>query len=395
MIRPSNGCPSGTGGDAALTMPLLPGLNLITSSDSALAQQHKRPTQECAEILASLSIRVDGSKAAETALPGGSADGPSEMRRGSLPSISEMDATIASWRASDVHQPQRRGSHESDASWLSTPALSPGASSDHPTPPETPRTPPSAHSSFTFPSPRYQEPDFFPFHIQRRSSSAADYHQEQEFLGHLNEKTFDNCGSRQIVSPRPLRPAGSDMLPAVTQHVRRRRRQTKALGKPHFNKKYDAISTDLILYLAVDMELPWESIKGIYRNIYKELTGVEDTVEKSRETQGLQGVFYRLNNFVPAVDADGRLKFKNGKEYTVSLKQREQLNSKLGLIDRYPERVYHMRHKYTYIQPADMARAAALTEMRDAQRIANGLPVWKPNNEKERVLHTYRTHKSH
>ncbi|KAJ9129968.1 hypothetical protein NKR23_g12401 [Pleurostoma richardsiae] len=171
--------------------------------------------------------------------------------------------------------------------------------------------------------------------------------------------------------------------------------QRKAVGKPHFNKKYDAISTDLILYLVVDMGLRWESVKGIYRNIYKELTGVEDAVEKSRETQGLQGVFYRLNNFVPAVDADGRLKFKNGKEYTIPLKQREQFYSKLGLIDRYPERVYRMRHKYTYIQSSDIARAAALTGIRDAQRIANGLPVWKPNNEKERVLHTYRSHKSH
>ncbi|EOO04066.1 hypothetical protein UCRPA7_344 [Phaeoacremonium minimum UCRPA7] len=147
---------------------------------------------------------------------------------------------------------------------------------------------------------------------------------------------------------------------------------------------------NFMLYQLIDIGKDWLEVVETYHSHASKLIKDQKKaeIESKRRIQGLQGCYYRLNNFVPALDKDGNLLFNDdGKEYTILLQVRQQKDELLGLIDRYPERVCY--ENYSWVSPEHMKRAEELTARRNQQRLARGLPPWSPKHQETRVVHTH------
>ena len=311
-----------------------------------------------------------------------------------------MDATVASWRARDDRRPSdassitRRSSYQSDATWsdiVATPSLSsPGMSSAHLSPLMSPRTPRESRS------PSYQTTPNQSFDSSLSSSEYSYYFPCQQ-----------SQNAARLSRPSQPRIQGSHIGP-VSEGIKKRRPPKKTDNEPHFNQKYMIECRNFILYHLIDLGKDWEEVVEAYRNRAHEL--VKDPkkaeIESKRRIQGLQGCYYRLNNFVPALDKDGALLFNDGgKEYTILLQVRQQKDELLGLIDRYPERVCY--ENYSWVSPEHMKKAEELSKShcrtfnrqlkltslpatrRNQQRLARGLPPWTPKHQETRVVHTH------
>lgn len=270
-----------------------------------------------------------------------------------IPSLSELDATVASWPA-----PERRGSCDSDAGSIFSdlPCLSPSAVSR-----SAPPTPLDCH--FTL-STRERNPVeaheaaqiqdlgiHLEYTLSPRYPGRHDY--QPRSIG------FNDLSRHRLSRPRtPDRDTRRGPLSPVRSAVEKQSSRTKI---PHCNKKYHWVDLDFITYAREDLARSWDEVTEMFRRNAARLAQIrgeaEDTIE--RTASGLQAVFYRENLVIPAIDDDGSLLFnERGEEYTMELKVREQRAKHLGLIDRHAERVVFMN--YWFVRPEDMERAKEL-----------------------------------
>lgn len=373
----------------------MPGLNILQNGPV----KHSPTEESAAEVLANLSVQsvmpqtkvvpeltVDG-KHISCHLPGKSSmlmlltvpRSLPYLQQWTIPSLKDLDATVASWRARDDRRPSnassitRRSSYQSDANWsevVATPSLSsPGLSSAHLSPLMSPRTPRESRS------PSFQASPNQSFDSSLSSSEYSYYPQPQH----------------TVKLPRLCQPRihGSHIGP-VSDGIKKRRAPKKTENEPHFNQKYMIECRNFMLYQLIDIGKDWLEVVETYHSHASKLIKDQKKaeIESKRRIQGLQGCYYRLNNFVPALDKDGNLLFNDdGKEYTILLQVRQQKDELLGLIDRYPERVCY--ENYSWVSPEHMKRAEELTARRNQQRLARGLPPWSPKHQETRVVHTH------
>ena len=273
------------------------------------------------------------------------------IQQWAIPTLKEMDATVAS-RARDALRPSnasldtRRSRYQSDATWaeiVATPSLSsPGLSSACLSPLISPMTPrESRRTSF-----------------QTTNQSSDRSMSSSKYSYHSTCPSLNNVRSPRLDQPRI---EGSHIGP-VSKGIKRRPPKNTD-NEPHFNQKYMIECRNFILYHLIDLGKDWKEVVETYRNRAADL--VKDPkkaeIESKRKIQGLQGCYYRLNNFVPALDKDGGLLFNDDdKEYTIQLQIRQQKDELLGLIDRYPERVCY--ENYSWVSPEHKKTAEELSK---------------------------------
>ncbi|KID81826.1 hypothetical protein MGU_10829 [Metarhizium guizhouense ARSEF 977] len=115
----------------------------------------------------------------------------------------------------------------------------------------------------------------------------------------------------------------------------------------HINQKYTTEEGDFILYSFHDKKLKWQRIKQDFDAMFGRTP--------ERTIQGLQRIYYRMNQRLPLWDQDGWLIFGNDddiKPKCVSIKcrQRDSQDNPMeppGLAQRYPERAIH----YSWVDP--------------------------------------------
>ncbi|KAI0121998.1 hypothetical protein F4814DRAFT_407194 [Daldinia grandis] len=145
---------------------------------------------------------------------------------------------------------------------------------------------------------------------------------------------------------------------------------------PHNNIKYTTEEADFIRFNKYEMKLSWEENKLLFRKKFSMPPG------KERETQGIQGVYYRDNQHVPhIVDKGRRLVFlPEGHVEAVSAKVRAQAENKpyFSLTYLYPERamLYDWVPYKVKIVAAELAKERAL-QKEQARREAMEKGKWK------------------
>ncbi|KAI1265092.1 hypothetical protein F5Y18DRAFT_57506 [Xylariaceae sp. FL1019] len=141
-----------------------------------------------------------------------------------------------------------------------------------------------------------------------------------------------------------------------------RKLRSKAKG-PHCNLKYFIEETDYIRYQKNDLGQSWGTVHQLFNNKYP----MKDN-DMDRDTQGLQGVLYRVNKCLPTLlGTSSELVFmENGHVAKSWIKTRQQKeNAHLyTLIYLFPERAIH----YPWILPKDRQRALELHEDRERQK---------------------------
>lgn len=125
----------------------------------------------------------------------------------------------------------------------------------------------------------------------------------------------------------------------------------------HNNIKYRLEETDYIRFNKYEMKLSWEENRQRFREMFPMADAKMD-----REKQGIQGVLYRENLFLPLiVDRGRRLQFHpNGHVKAVTVKIRDQGENKpyYSLVYLYPERAL----MYDWVPAKEKAMAAQLGE---------------------------------
>ncbi|EXU94917.1 hypothetical protein X797_012003 [Metarhizium robertsii] len=115
----------------------------------------------------------------------------------------------------------------------------------------------------------------------------------------------------------------------------------------HINQRYTTEEGDFIIYCWHEKKLTWQRIKHDFAAMFRRTP--------ERTVQGLQGIYYRMNQRIPLWDQDGWLIFGNDddiKPKCVSIKcrQRHSQDSPMeppGLAQRYPERAI----LYSWVDP--------------------------------------------
>lgn len=123
------------------------------------------------------------------------------------------------------------------------------------------------------------------------------------------------------------------------------------LGHTRNNRKYTAEQVDFICYFHVDKKLNWNEVKEAY--------GRQFPSEGSRTESGLQGSYYRCNLQVPVTDHNNDLIFRDGVLQVKTLKVREQGGTRVGLLDRYPNRAL----EYPWVHDEDKRRVWHIGEL--------------------------------
>lgn len=288
-----------------------------------------------------------------------------------IPSITELDATIASWPTPEVLE--RRGSCDSDVSSIFSdmPCLSPSTMSSRSSPVQTPSTPVDNHFTFSGKE-KPQTYEITPVQdlgIQIDYAFSPQYPRIYDYQHRSRE--YHDLHRHRLSRPRtPERDSRRGPLSPIRSAVDRKQQlqqQHDAWSaekkQGHCNKKYHWVHRDYILYFREDLSRSWDEVKALHRRDALRLVQLSGEPEDAirRTTSGLQAVFYRENKAIPAIDDDGNLLFnEQGEEYVMEQKVREQGAKHLGLIDRHPERVVYMN--YWFVRAEDMERAKELGE---------------------------------
>ncbi|KAI1128542.1 hypothetical protein F5Y10DRAFT_291963 [Nemania abortiva] len=146
--------------------------------------------------------------------------------------------------------------------------------------------------------------------------------------------------------------------PSPPREVKRRRVQSPETT--HCNIKYNLEELDYIRYQRVDLQMKWHQVEASFTTMFPMVV-----FPKPRKAQGLQGVNYRQNKFLPNIK-NGRLVFMdNGHVEPVCVKTRDQTERKdfYTLVYLFPERAMH----YLWVQHPDRERAAELSINRKRQ----------------------------
>ncbi|KAI0481620.1 hypothetical protein F4859DRAFT_426853 [Xylaria cf. heliscus] len=134
----------------------------------------------------------------------------------------------------------------------------------------------------------------------------------------------------------------------------------------HCNLKYLVEELDYIRYQRVDCGHKWTVVQSKFRAKFP-----MTVFPKPRKTQGLQGVTYRQNKFLPRI-SDGHLKFmENGHVEAVCVKTRGQTRNKqlYTLVYLYPDRAMN----YTWVSLSERQRACELNKRREMEMQAGRL----------------------
>ncbi|KAM3452283.1 hypothetical protein NHJ6243_009399 [Beauveria neobassiana] len=113
----------------------------------------------------------------------------------------------------------------------------------------------------------------------------------------------------------------------------------------HINQKYTIEEGDFIIYSWHDKKLPWQRIKEDFASMFRRTP--------KRTVQGLQALYYRMNQRIPLWGESGLLVFEIDEDLEpkhISLRCREHDSQDhpmeaLGLAQRYPERAIN----YTWV----------------------------------------------
>ncbi|TRX94850.1 hypothetical protein FHL15_004311 [Xylaria flabelliformis] len=132
-----------------------------------------------------------------------------------------------------------------------------------------------------------------------------------------------------------------------------RKRRVKPSKTSHCNVKYLVEELDYIRYQRVDYGHKWARVQSSFRAMFPATVFPEP-----REKQGLQGVCYRQNKFLPHIH-NGQLVFmENGHVEAVCVQTREQTEKKhlYTLVYLFPERAMN----YPWVSSLDRQRARDL-----------------------------------
>ncbi|KAI0408616.1 hypothetical protein F4802DRAFT_356864 [Xylaria palmicola] len=154
----------------------------------------------------------------------------------------------------------------------------------------------------------------------------------------------------------PQAPSEPRQQPSPPREIRKRR--TKTLKTTHCNIKYLVEELDYIRYQRVDFGQKWSVVESSFCIMFP-------MAVFPRKTQGLQGVNYRQNKFLPRI-YNGQLVFmENGHIEPVCIKTREQTERKhlYTLVYLYPDRAMN----YSWVSLADRERARKINEERQKQ----------------------------
>lgn len=180
-----------------------------------------------------------------------------------------------------------------------------------------------------------------------RGLSLAPREQERMYYPPPNQARRASLDPRFITSarsPDPLR---------QTHHGGIRKKSNQG----HNNKRYTVEQMDYIRYLKHDIGIDWKAVEIKFGEAFP-------WEEKARPTQGVQGVYYRQNDFVPALDlaTNAIIYLPNGHMKGIKKKVREQTKEAdktiYGLVNLWPE----VALTYEWVRDEDRKKAAKMGE---------------------------------
>ncbi|KAI0191186.1 hypothetical protein EV127DRAFT_480556 [Xylaria flabelliformis] len=145
--------------------------------------------------------------------------------------------------------------------------------------------------------------------------------------------------------------------PPPPEPIKRRMKSSKT---SHCNVKYLVEELDYIRYQRVDHGYKWARVQSSFRAMFPATVFPEP-----REKQGLQGVCYRQNKFLPRIHHGQLVFMENGHVEAVCVQTREQAEKKhlYTLVYLFPDRAMN----YPWVSSLDRQRARDLHEKRQKQ----------------------------
>ncbi|KAI0446113.1 hypothetical protein F4803DRAFT_569258 [Xylaria telfairii] len=174
-------------------------------------------------------------------------------------------------------------------------------------------------------------------------------------LGALyNSSEFSSQATHQQATPPHVH---NKFCQPPSQPQQARKRRAKSSETTHCNVKYLVEELDYIRYQRVEHSHKWALVEARF--------GAKFPMTEERRTQGLQGVYYRQNKYLPHIENNHLVFMENGHVEAACAKTRDQTEKKhlFTLVYLYPERAMN----YPWVSPLDRSRARELNEKRQKQ----------------------------
>ncbi|KAI0449514.1 hypothetical protein F5B21DRAFT_45318 [Xylaria acuta] len=170
--------------------------------------------------------------------------------------------------------------------------------------------------------------------------------------GFLNQATGQWTALQHVHSKLSQQPKS----PREVRHRRSRSPETR-----HSNVKYLVEEADYIRYQRVDYGHRWSLVQSRFRAMFP-----MTEFPLRRKKQGLQGVCYRKNKFLPRFHLGQLVFMENGHVEPICVKTREQSERKheYTLVYLFPDRAMN----YPWVSSVDRQRAREINEKRQKQK---------------------------
>lgn len=162
-----------------------------------------------------------------------------------------------------------------------------------------------------------------------------------------NNSGFSSQATHQQATPPHVY---SKLCRQLSQPREARKRRAKSSETTHCNVKYLMEELDYIRYQRNEHGHKWAVVEAKFEAMFP----TED-----RKTQGLQGVYYRQNKYLPRIHNDQLVFMENGHVESACAKTRDQAEKHLyTLVYLFPDRAMN----YPWVSPLDRSRARELSK---------------------------------